>query len=73
MTAKGPGYGMVKIYIDNVLRSTVDLYAGSQTWKSRLAFTGLAAGGHTIKVQPTGTKNASSSMTKVVLVAFVVH
>ncbi len=73
MTAKGPGYGLVKVYLDNVLRATVDLYAASQAWKTQLAYTGLAPGTHTVKVQPAGTKNASSSSTKVVLDAFVVH
>lgn len=75
VTAKGPTYGLVNVFIDNMTtpRETIDLYAAAQTWKFTRAYTGLAAGAHTIKIKCTGTKNASSTGTKAVLDAFVVH
>jgi hypothetical protein len=71
ITARGPSYGLVNIYIDGVLHSSnLDLYAPSQQWQYRINYSGLTNGNHTIEVQPTHTKNPNSSGYAVVVDAF---
>lgn len=74
VTAQGPAHGKVKVFIDDMMTpvATLDLYRASSLWRFTRSFTGLTPGAHTIRIQPTGTKNASSTGTKVVLDAFVI-
>ena len=56
VSSRGPKRGKAKVYIDGVLRTTVDLK--STTAKSSVivfAADGLAAGPHTIKIYVKGT------------------
>jgi hypothetical protein len=60
--AKNGDHGYANVYIDGTLVATVDTYAS--TWQKQLTLyekTGLSSGSHTIKVEVTNTKNASSS------------
>jgi hypothetical protein len=53
---KGPGHGAVRLYLDGVLKATVDTY--SSTWKYRsyvYDFGPLKAGAHTVKLVNVGT------------------
>jgi hypothetical protein len=53
---KGPGHGAVKLYLDGVLKATVDTY--SATWKYRnyvYDFGPLTIGAHTVKLVNVGT------------------
>lgn len=61
-TSKGPDKGILNIYLDGVLQTTVDLYAAS-TSHMNLVWTSpvLMAGLHTFGAECSGTKNASSS------------
>jgi len=71
VTARGPSYGKVNIYIDGMLvSSNLDLYAPTQQWQYNIGYSGLANGFHVIDVRPTHTKNASSSGYGVVVDAF---
>lgn len=63
--------GYADIYIDGVLKSSVDEYGpGTQPLQILYTATGLSAGSHTIKVVVKGTKNPSSSGYYVDLDAF---
>jgi hypothetical protein len=62
VTARGPSYGKVNIYIDDMLvASNLDLYAPTQQWQYKVGFTGLPNAPHVIDISPAHTKNASSS------------
>ncbi|HYI22352.1 MAG TPA: M4 family metallopeptidase, partial [Candidatus Limnocylindrales bacterium] len=52
----GPKRGRAKVYVDNVLRATVDLFAGSVA-ERRVVFsaTGLTAGAHSLRIVVNGT------------------
>ena len=68
ITALGPTYGKVNIYIDDQLvSSNLDLYAPSQQWRHKIVYSGLANSPHILDIQPTHSKNASSSGYGVVL------
>jgi parallel beta-helix repeat protein len=71
LTAVGPAYGKARVTVDGVDKGVVDLYAPTRQWKVEKAYTGLATGAHTIIVRVLGTKNASSTGTKVVVDGFV--
>jgi predicted outer membrane repeat protein len=71
VTARGPSYGKVNLYIDGMLvSSNLDLYAPTQQWQYKIGYSGLANGFHVIDVLPAHTKNASSSGYGVVVDAF---
>ncbi len=52
----GPKRGRAKVYLDNVLKATVDLFAGSMA-ERRIVFsaTGLTAGAHSLRIVVNGT------------------
>jgi hypothetical protein len=66
--------GKANVYIDGVLdTSNIDLYAYPNKFQQILySKTGLSNGSHTIKIVPTGTKNASSYDTIITVDAFQV-
>lgn len=70
LTSKGPHRGIARVYIDGVDKGTIDLYAPTYSYKVPVTYTGLFYGLHTIEVVNTGTKNAASSGTRVVVDAF---
>lgn len=55
--------GKAKIYVDGVLRLTLDMYSSS-TVKKTYALS-LPVGGHTVKVVPSGTKGGVSTSTAI--------
>lgn len=56
VSTRGPSRGKAKVYVDGVLRTTVDLYAAkAKTRRIVFAASGLAAGQHSIKVYVLGT------------------
>jgi len=71
---RGPDAGIAQVFIDGALAGTVDLYF-SVARVQAIVFTSqqLAAGNHTIAIVATGTKNASSSGTLVVVDAIDVN
>ena len=68
ITARGPSYGKVNVGVDGQFVSTnLDLYAPTQQWQYKVGIKGLVNGLHTIEIDSTHTKNASSSGFGVVL------
>jgi len=53
--------GMMNVYIDNTLVSTVDLYSANLVEERVVYSTSLSHGSHTVKLEYSGTKNAASS------------
>ena len=64
--------GIASVLLDGSVVATVDTYAATRPAASGSMFnvTGLAAGNHTLVIQVTGNKNASSASTYVVVDAF---
>lgn|SRR5574337_1113173 len=53
--------GIARVYLDGVLDATVDLYSATLQYQREVySKAGLPSGPHTIKIEVTGTKNASS-------------
>jgi hypothetical protein len=73
VTATGPGWGKARVFIDNVDKGIVDLFATVAHWQTLKSFGGLAAGQHTIRVQVLGTKNAAATGTTVSVDGFIVR
>ncbi len=70
-TTVGPNRGKADIYIDGTRVRTVDLYASSYGTR-RIVYTRawVATGSHTLEVRVLGTKNSSSTGTRVDVDAF---
>jgi bacillopeptidase F len=66
VTARGPAMGRAKVYVDGVLKTTVDNYAKRIRWNVRRTVTGLSDTLHTVKIVVTGKRRASASSTVVV-------
>ncbi len=63
---KSPVYGMAKVTLDDKTPVMVDLYSSSTVYQQKVWSTGtLAAGSHTVKIEWTGTKNASATDTNI--------
>jgi len=70
---KTGNYGRAKVYIDGVLQGTVSQY-GTTGWRYRVwESKSLPAGNHTLKIVPTGTKDAASKSTIIVIDAIDVR
>jgi hypothetical protein len=63
ITAKGPSYGMIDVYVDGAHHSFYDLYSAATIWQSEIEITGLGAGDHLIEIVVREDKNPSSSGT----------
>jgi hypothetical protein len=74
ITEMGTSYGIAKVFIDGVQQgSPVDLYQTTAAWKVSKAYGSLTPGQHTLTIQVTGQKNASSTAAKVPVDGFVIH
>ncbi len=63
---KSPVYGTAKVTLDDKTPVMVDLYSASAVYQQKVWNTGtLAAGSHTVKIEWTGTKNASATDTNI--------
>jgi mannan endo-1,4-beta-mannosidase len=70
---KTPGYGRAKVYIDGILKGTVSQY-GATGWRYKVwESASLPYGNHTMKIVPTGTKDAASKGTIIVIDAIDVR
>ena len=53
--------GIAKVYVDGVLKSTIDTYASPSKAQTPIySITGLTQGSHTLTIEATQTKNSSS-------------
>jgi hypothetical protein len=59
---KTAGSGKARIYIDNVLKQTVDLKATATAYQLRVYAASFALGKHTIRIEPVGTANGATSV-----------
>jgi hypothetical protein len=60
--------GTAQVYVDGVLKATVDLYAATTTYKVKVFDSAtLADGVHTLTIKATGSKAAASSNTDVAI------
>lgn len=67
---KTGGYGRAKVWIDGVYQGVVSQY-GTLGWRERVwESKTLSSGNHTITIRPTGTKDAASKGTIIVIDAF---
>jgi putative cell wall-binding protein len=63
---KSAVYGVAKVTLDDKTPVMVDLYSSSTIYQQKVWNTGtLASGSHTVKIEWTGTKNASASNTNI--------
>jgi SpoIID/LytB domain protein len=68
---KAPSYGRAEVFIDGTSRGVVSQYAPTVAYQQAIwSISGLPEGEHTLKIQPTGTKDGASSGTAIVLDAF---
>jgi hypothetical protein len=73
LAAVGPDRGQVSISVDGGAAQVVDLFAPAQQQASLVgSMPGLTAGTHTVTVNVLGTRNSSSTNTRVDIDAFVV-
>ena len=71
---KGPNIGIAAVAIDGGTPTTIDNYNATTLFQQQLAsFTGLANGSHTMSIQATCTKNASSTDFYQVVDAFIIN
>ncbi|WP_405435891.1 hypothetical protein OG373_04045 [Streptomyces avidinii] len=72
-SVKNSNLGIIKVYVDGTPAGTADLYGTSKTAPQRVFLSApLAHGQHTIKVECTGTKNASATDAYALIDAFQV-
>ena len=71
---RGPWAGIAQVYLDGVLKATVDTYAPAEQAQAVMySASGLASGSHTIKIQVTGTYSSSSTSGWILVDAFDVN
>lgn len=69
---KAATFGIADVYINDVKVGSIDYYNPGALWQQTVfSATNLPYGVHTIKIVSTGTKNSSSSGTRVIVDAFV--
>lgn len=59
-TSTGRNRGIVKVYVDGVLKATVDNYSPATAYNVRRSVTGLTDAAHTLRIVVTGTHRAAA-------------
>jgi hypothetical protein len=68
---RGPWVGIADVYLDGVFAQQVDLYSATEQVQAPIfTASGLAPGTHTLRIQPTGTKNAAAQTARVIVDTF---
>jgi hypothetical protein len=68
---RAPNTGIANVYLDGTLVATVDTYAPTEQVQAVIYTTsGLSPGSHTLAIEVTGTRNAASSDSLIVVDAF---
>jgi|GEM_PF-3219830 len=70
ITYRGPDQGIARVYVDGVLKKTVDLYSPTPEWRYSVEIKGLALRKHTVVVRATNTRNPASGDNWVVVDGF---
>ena len=64
--------GIADVYVDGVKKASVDLYSATTKYQQQVyEISGLSETNHTIRVVRTGTRNASSGGSNLIVDAFV--
>gem|GEM_PF-3395545 len=72
-TVTGPNQGDAYVYVDNVLKASIDNYAKTTTYKVTRAITGLTNAAHVLKIVVRGLKGSTAGTdSQVVVDDFVV-
>src|SRR5439155_21505425 len=71
-TLVGPDQGRAAVYVDGISAGSFDDYGPTATYRVARSFSGLAPGGHTIRITVLGTRNAKSTDSKVAVDGFAV-
>ncbi|HEX6935761.1 MAG TPA: hypothetical protein VF227_04510, partial [Actinomycetes bacterium] len=66
-TQTAPTMGKAKVYVDGVLKGTVDNFSKRSKWNVRRTVSGLSDAQHTVRVVVTGSKRKAAKGTDVVL------
>lgn len=69
-TYRGPDQGKAKVYVDGVLKKTIDLYSATAQWQYPVEIKGLKNKVHTVVIKPMNTRNPASSDKWVVVDGF---
>jgi hypothetical protein len=73
VTARGPAYGRAQIWVDGVLKQTVDLYSSTQHWQYKITVAGLTSGTHEVIIKVLGAKSPAASDDGVVIDGFEIR
>jgi len=73
VTTLGPARGIVAIWLDGALMTTLDLYSPTLKTKRIIWAAATGAGSHTLEIRPIGARNAASSSNRVDVDAFLVQ
>ena len=71
-TVTGPQMGLCKVYVDGVLKATVNNYSAALTYHVKKMFTGLTDTVHSIRIIVSGIHQAASSGSFIVVDGWVV-
>ena len=69
----GPARGIVAVWLDGVLQTTLDLYAPMLKTKRVVWSTATGAGVHTLQIRVTGTRNGASTSSRADVDAFLLQ
>ena len=73
VTSTGRNRGIAKVYVDGVLKATVDNYAASTAYGVRRTITGLTDARHTVRIVVTGARRKGATGTVVTFDRLVVR
>jgi sugar lactone lactonase YvrE len=71
-TIAAPSMGIASVYVDGVLKATIDNYAATEVFNVRRGIRGLSNATHTMKIVVTGRKNTKASATFVCVDRYVI-
>ena len=71
-TSTGRNRGIVRVYVDGVLKATVDNYAAATAYNVRRTVTGLSDARHTVRIVVTGKHRAAATGNLLAVDRFVV-
>jgi hypothetical protein len=72
-TVTGPNQGEANVYVDNVLKASINNYTKTTTYKVARTITGLSSGNHVLKIVVRGLKGSTAGTdTQVAVDDFVV-
>ena len=61
ITYRGPDQGKADVFVDGVLKATVNLYRTTAQWQYKVSITGLLYKKHVVVIKPLNAKSAASS------------